>query len=274
MKEPLQYDVESLFPLLAGVQPQDFPNPRLEALKAEPLPPPPVESVEPPAVELSPEPIQDGRDEMEVDAGGGGGAAGSEPMTIDSVEEGEEGVKVAEGMKTEVQQLERLKVGRCLMEKSGASEACLRAVLRWLLTRIELDELAHRMGTYALMVRNDAKAAISIAPTANHSERCQRYSLVCVQKAAETLKNGVWQLTGNKHEEKTTLKSMVQQLVTSANNGNAALQLQGQVADAFFAAAQRGAPAPSTIPSFPPVAPVTPGVPVPPCPDTDLCLQL
>eukprot|EP00435_Cladocopium_sp_Y103_P003943 s97_g1.t1 len=150
MKEPLQFDVESLFPLLAGVQPQDFPDP-LEAPKAEPLPPPPVESVEPPAVELSPEPIQDGRDEMEVDAGGGGGADGPEPMTIDRVEEGEEGVEdfggekvtvkvpehsvdeltgaplnheqVAEGMKTEVQQLERLKVGRCLVEKSGGEMA-------------------------------------------------------------------------------------------------------------------------------------------------------
>eukprot|EP00435_Cladocopium_sp_Y103_P002617 s4380_g1.t1 len=94
MKEPLQFDVESLFPLLAGVQPQDFPDPRLKAPKAEPLPPPPVESVEPPAVELSPKPIQDGRDEMQVDAGGGGGADGPEPMTIDRVEEGEEGVEV------------------------------------------------------------------------------------------------------------------------------------------------------------------------------------
>eukprot|EP00435_Cladocopium_sp_Y103_P001585 s6117_g1.t1 len=151
-----------------------------------------LESVEHPAVELSPEPIQDGRDEMEVDAGGGGGADGFEPMTIDRVEEGvevEEGdswlnnllnqtqndlwnnfclrnsndllavdqengstfvedfggekvtVKVPEhsvdeftgaplnhkqvdeGMKTEVQQLERLKVGRCLVEKSGRDMA-------------------------------------------------------------------------------------------------------------------------------------------------------
>eukprot|EP00435_Cladocopium_sp_Y103_P051938 s1116_g16.t1 len=55
---------------------------------------------------------------------------------------------------------------------------------------------------------------LEIGSTANHSDSCQRYSLVCVQKAAENLKNGVWQLTGNKHEEKTTLKSMVQQLVT------------------------------------------------------------
>eukprot|EP00435_Cladocopium_sp_Y103_P021612 s2951_g5.t1 len=127
---------------------------------------------------------------------------------------------------------------------------------------------------------------LEIGSTANHSESCQRYSLVCIQKAAENLKNGVWQLTGNKHEEKTTLKSMVQQLVTCANNGNAAvktlsenihaqssqfgeqfkqfadcmLQLQGQVADAF-AAAQRGAPAPSSIPTFPPVAPVAPMTP-------------
>ena len=35
LKEPLQYDVESLFPLLAGVRPQDFPEPRLEAPQAE-----------------------------------------------------------------------------------------------------------------------------------------------------------------------------------------------------------------------------------------------
>eukprot|EP00435_Cladocopium_sp_Y103_P063987 s649_g25.t1 len=49
------------------------------------------------AVELSPKPIQDGRDEMEVDAGEGGGADGPEPMTIDTVEEGKEGVEVEEG---------------------------------------------------------------------------------------------------------------------------------------------------------------------------------
>ena len=35
LKEPLQYDFESLFPLLAGVRPQDFPEPRLEAPQAE-----------------------------------------------------------------------------------------------------------------------------------------------------------------------------------------------------------------------------------------------
>eukprot|EP00435_Cladocopium_sp_Y103_P002238 s4516_g1.t1 len=34
---------------------------------------------------------------MEVDAGGGGGADGPEPMTIDRVEEGEEGVEIEEG---------------------------------------------------------------------------------------------------------------------------------------------------------------------------------
>ena len=41
LKEPLQYDVESLFPLLAGVRPQDFPEPRLEAPQAEQALPPP-----------------------------------------------------------------------------------------------------------------------------------------------------------------------------------------------------------------------------------------
>ena len=41
LKEPLQYDVESLFPLLAGVRPQDFPEPRLEGPQAEQALPPP-----------------------------------------------------------------------------------------------------------------------------------------------------------------------------------------------------------------------------------------
>ena len=40
LKEPLQY-VESLFPLLAGVRPQDFPEPRVEAPQAEQALPPP-----------------------------------------------------------------------------------------------------------------------------------------------------------------------------------------------------------------------------------------
>ena len=51
LKEPLQYDVESLFPLLAGVRPQDLPEPRLEAPQTEQaLPPPdfPPELREPP----------------------------------------------------------------------------------------------------------------------------------------------------------------------------------------------------------------------------------
>eukprot|EP00435_Cladocopium_sp_Y103_P018186 s5392_g4.t1 len=130
------------------------------------------------------------------------------------------------------------------------------------------------------------KQMIEIGSVTNHAESCQRYSMVAVQQAGEHMKNATWQLTGNKHEAKTTLKSLVQQLVTCANNGNNAvkkltesitnqttqfgeqfsrfsecmLQLQGQVADAF-AAAQRGAPAPSTIPTFPPVAPMTPSAP-------------
>ena len=35
LKKPLQRDVEFPFPLLAGVWPQEFPEPRLEALQAE-----------------------------------------------------------------------------------------------------------------------------------------------------------------------------------------------------------------------------------------------
>ena len=48
LKEPLQYDVESLFPLLAGVRPQDFPEPRLEAPQAEQALPPPDDIMDPP----------------------------------------------------------------------------------------------------------------------------------------------------------------------------------------------------------------------------------
>ena len=76
LKEPLQYDVESLFPLLAGVRPQDFPEPRLEAPQAEQALPPPDF---PPAFrstgfpkgrkKVSPQPIADGADGMDVDAG-------------------------------------------------------------------------------------------------------------------------------------------------------------------------------------------------------------
>ena len=95
LKEPLQYDVESLFPLLAGVGPQDFPEPRLEAPQAEQaLPPPdfPPELVDPPVFpkeKVSPPPIADGADGMDVDAGEVG--EGPEPMTIDRVDEGSEG---------------------------------------------------------------------------------------------------------------------------------------------------------------------------------------
>ena len=94
LKEPLQYDVESLFPLLAGVRPQDFPEPRLEAPQAEQALPPsdfPPELDPPvfPRDEVSPQPIADGADGMDVDAGKVGG--GPEPMTIDRVDESSEG---------------------------------------------------------------------------------------------------------------------------------------------------------------------------------------
>eukprot|EP00435_Cladocopium_sp_Y103_P010613 s97_g2.t1 len=132
---------------------------------------------------------------------------------------------------------------------------------------------------------------LEIGAVAHHSESCQKYSLAVVNQAAEHLRNGVWQLTGNKHESKTTVKSMLQQLVTATNKGQAALtklsenmdtqnkqfqeqfqrfadsilQLQGQMADSYAAA--RGAPAPSVpapaptpMPSFPP-APLNPESP-------------
>ena len=72
---------------MAGVRPQDFPEPRLEAPQAEQaLPPPdfPPELVDPPVFPketVSPPPIADGADGMDVDAGEVG--EGPEPMTID-----------------------------------------------------------------------------------------------------------------------------------------------------------------------------------------------
>ena len=102
LKEPLQYDVESLFPLLAGVRPQDFPEPRLEAPQAEQALPPPdfPPELDPPVFpreEVSPQPIADGADGMDVDAGEVG--EGPEPMTIDRVDEGSkrEGSEEEEG---------------------------------------------------------------------------------------------------------------------------------------------------------------------------------
>ena len=216
LKEPLQYDVESLFPLLAGVRPQDFPEPRLEAPQAEQALPPPdfPPELDPPVFprdEVSPQPIADGADGMDVDAGEVG--EGPEPMTIDRVDEGSEGEgseeeegdvwwnnlilqtqadvwntfclresgcvfpvgegngdffkedfggqkvrvdipessfdelagaaldfeQVKQGMKTEVQQLERLKVGRCLVERDGRALAKEKQVTvltsRWVLTQ-------------------------------------------------------------------------------------------------------------------------------------------
>ena len=85
LKEPLQCDAESLFPLLAGVRPQDFPEPRLEAPQA--LPPDFPLELDPPVLpreEVSPQPIADGVDGMDVDAGDVG--EGPEPMTIDRVD--------------------------------------------------------------------------------------------------------------------------------------------------------------------------------------------
>ena len=45
LKEPLQY-YESLFPLLAGVRLQDFPEPRLEAPQAKQALPPPDDNMD------------------------------------------------------------------------------------------------------------------------------------------------------------------------------------------------------------------------------------
>ena len=92
LKESLQYDVESLFPLLAGVRPQDFPEPRLEAPQAKQALPPPDDIMDPPDFpreERSPQPVEDGVEDMDVEAGEVGGDV--EPMTIDRFQEGDQG---------------------------------------------------------------------------------------------------------------------------------------------------------------------------------------
>ena len=85
---------EIIFPLLAGVRPQDFPEPRLEAPQAEQALPPPdfPPELDPPVLpreEVSPQPIAEGADGMDIDAGEVG--EGPEPMTIDKVDEVSEG---------------------------------------------------------------------------------------------------------------------------------------------------------------------------------------
>eukprot|EP00435_Cladocopium_sp_Y103_P055101 s1775_g18.t1 len=136
---------------------------------------------------------------------------------------------------------------------------------------------------------------LEIGAVAHHTESCQKYSLAVANKAANDLRNGMWQLTGSKPEEKTTVKTMLQMLVTSAGKSQSALtklaeaiqnqnqqskdqhqhfadvllQIHGQIADQFSAmrgSAAPAAPASAAMPGFPPVAPaapITPNVGVP-----------
>ena len=256
LKEPLQYDVESLFPLLAGVRPQDFPEPRLEAPEAEQALPPPdfPPELDPPVLpreEVSPQPIADGADGMDVDAGEVG--EGPEPMTIDRVDEVSEGEgseeeegdawlnnlilqtqadvwntfclresgcvfpvgegngdffveefggqkvrvdipersfdeltgaaldfeQVKQGMKTEVQQLERLKVGRCLVEREGRALAKEKQVTvltsRWVLTQ-KTPEIAR----CRLVVRDFATGGASALNSGIYAPTSSLDGLRCV----------------------------------------------------------------------------------------------
>ena len=256
LKEPLQYDVESLFPLLAGVRPQDFPEPRLEAPEAEKALPPPdfPPELDPPVLpreEVSPQPIADGADGMDIDAGEVG--EGPEPMTIDKVDEVSEGEgseeeegdawlnnlilqtqadvwntfclresgcvfpvgegngdffveefggqkvrvdipessfdeltgaaldfeQVKQGMKTEVQQLERLKVGRCLVEREGRALAKEKQVTvltsRWVLTQ-KTPEIAR----CRLVVRDFATGGASALNSGIYAPTSSLDGLRCV----------------------------------------------------------------------------------------------
>eukprot|EP00435_Cladocopium_sp_Y103_P073174 s378_g42.t1 len=129
-----------------------------------------------------------------------------------------------------------------------------------------------------------------IGAVAYHGESAQKYSLAVVNAAANNLRNGVWQLTGSKSEEKKTIESMLQMLVTNSGKSQSALtkiaeaiqsqnqqskeqhqhftevllQIQGQIADSFSAMRGTAAPvAPTSAampPVFPPAAPITPTV--------------
>eukprot|EP00435_Cladocopium_sp_Y103_P002359 s3758_g1.t1 len=85
------------------------------------------------------------------------GPEGSD-LEIEVSELGDGQLKVAEGMKTEVQQLERLKVGRCLVEKAGREMAKQKKVFvltsRWVLTQ-KTAEIAR----CSLVVRDFATGA-------------------------------------------------------------------------------------------------------------------
>ena len=72
------------FLYLAGVKPQDFPEPYLEAPQAEQALTPPDDIMDPPIFpdkERSPQPIGDGVEDLDVEAGEMD--VGSEPMTLD-----------------------------------------------------------------------------------------------------------------------------------------------------------------------------------------------
>ena len=54
-------------------------------------------------------------------------------------------------------------LARFQSKPTGAAEACLRAMLRWLLTRLHHVQTMPSPGTYQVLLRNDATAAISIS---------------------------------------------------------------------------------------------------------------
>ena len=87
--------MDSLFPLLAGVRPQDFPEPRLEAPQAEQALPPPDDIMDPPVFpreERSPQPIGDGVEDMDMDVEAGEVDAGPEPMSLIGFKKGNRGL--------------------------------------------------------------------------------------------------------------------------------------------------------------------------------------
>eukprot|EP00435_Cladocopium_sp_Y103_P060240 s1890_g22.t1 len=129
------------------------------------------------------------------------------------------------------------------------------------------------------------------ASLAYHSESCQRYALAAINQSAGHIKGMAWQLTGSRHEEKVSCKSLLQQLVNNTGKMGSSLAklaekqgtqnaerdkqfskvllaIQGRIADSYGRGTvptatpitpNTGAASLGAGSAFPPTAPVMPG---------------
>eukprot|EP00435_Cladocopium_sp_Y103_P006914 s5646_g2.t1 len=133
-----------------------------------------------------------------------------------------------------------------------------------------------------------------VGSLAYHAESCQRYALAAINQSAGHIKGMAWQLTGSRHEEKVSCKSLLQQVLTNTGKtvslltkltenlekqgiqnaerdkqfSEVLLALQGQIAYSFARGTvptatpitpNTGAASVGAASVFPPTAPVLPG---------------